>query len=509
LACFLACPVIFARSNEAYPPLKNFNVMQKLLALTLGMLVFWSTSGTAQNLISATLGGTRSKQQIINATGVPLIQFGAKYYRIRYTTPDAKGVLDTASALIVVPNDVTKVFPRLVYQHGTSNCKTCVPSRYGQTGGDEGGVGLLWAGMGYVALLPDYVGMGDARGFQTYVHAATEASAALDLIRASAQFLANNNVAYNDQLFVTGYSQGGHAAMALVRDIENNHSAEYTITASAPLSGPYSISGVMRDLILSNQEYNYAAYVPNTIMGYQEVYGNLYTNLSDVFKAEYLTPIQQYRNGTLSLTNMNIQLLQRLVTNTGSRAARGMFIDSVLTALETDPTHPFNVALRDNDTYKNWAPQSPLRIFYCMADDQVPFLNSVVARDTIAATNPANFAATDVNSTADHGGCYNPATTQTVLFFAQFQQITTDAKEPVRYESVAMAPNPVSDICTITNPGPAGQIYIMDRAGSLMKMDECPANSTYQLSTAQWPSGVYTVYLVSERGLASSQLVKQ
>jgi Secretory lipase len=483
--------------------------MKKLLSLILLIVLVSATLGTAQNLISATLGGTRTKQQIINATGVPFIQFGAKYYRIRYTTPDAKGLLDTASALIVVPNDVTKVFPRLVYQHGTSACKTCVPSRYGTTGGDEGGVGLLWAGLGYISLLPDYVGMGDGRGFQTYVHAATEASAALDLIRASAQFFQQNSIAANDQLFITGYSQGGHAAMALARDIELNHSNEYTVTASAPLSGPYSISGVMRDLILSNQNYNYVSYVPNTILGYQEVYGNLYTQLSDVFKVEYQTPIQSYYNGTSNLISLNNTLLARLIENTGGTAARNLFKDSILTVIETDLTHPLNVALADNDTYKNWTPQSPLRIFYCMADDQVPFMNSVVARDSIAATNPTNFGATDVNPTADHGVCYNPATTQAVLFFAQFQQITTSTKDPVLLPPVKVSPNPAHDFCIVENPGSEARLYLMDQQGALLKEVVCPAQSTYRFDLQQVPAGLYTLYLLNDEGLRSSRVLKQ
>ena len=84
-----------------------------------------------------------------------------------------------------------------------------------------------------------------------------EAQVAIDMLHAAAAFTAQNDVHTNSQLFITGYSQGGHAAMALHREIDRNWSDEFTVTASAPLSGPYSISGVMRNLILTDKIYYY------------------------------------------------------------------------------------------------------------------------------------------------------------------------------------------------------------------------------------------------------------
>jgi dienelactone hydrolase len=134
----------------------------------------------------------------------------------------------------------------------------------------EGQVGLLFAGLGYVAFLPDYLGLGlTSRGFHPYVHAASEAWAALDMLRAGDQFCQQLQVAVNAQLFITGYSQGGHGAMALHRAIEKDPSNEFTVTAAAPLSGPYSISGVMRNLILTDTVYYDPAYIPNTALSYQ------------------------------------------------------------------------------------------------------------------------------------------------------------------------------------------------------------------------------------------------
>ena len=86
-------------------------------------------------------------------------------------------------------------------------------------------------------------------------------------------------------------------------------------------------------------------------------------------------------------------------------------------AVLANPQHPVNLALADNDTYKDWLPEAPMRILYCMADDQVPFRNSIVARDALTAIGAPDFQAQDVLPTGDHGDCYVPAMTGTLFFF--------------------------------------------------------------------------------------------
>ncbi len=212
--------------------------------------------------------------------------------------------------------------------------------------------------------------------------------------------------------------------MALHREMETQLNAEFTVTAAAHLSGPYSISGVMRDLILTDKVYFYPAYLPNTILSYQTVYGNLYNQLSEVFKEPYATKINQYYTGVIDLDQLNTQLINLLVANEGASRPLKMLQPAMVQAVETDPDHPFNIALRDNDVYA-WAPKAPTRIFYCTADDQVPYQNSIVARDTMTALGAANLLAQDVNATADHGTCFTPAMTSTLFFFVAYQQIQT------------------------------------------------------------------------------------
>ncbi|TAE47237.1 MAG: T9SS C-terminal target domain-containing protein [Bacteroidetes bacterium] len=459
-------------------------------SLLLCLLIGLSGVALAQNLVSVTYLGAKSKNQLLNQFGVPFIQFGAKYYRITYMTLDVHGQPDTASGLAAVPDNLINKYPRLVYQHGTASSRFDVPS-YNVVGGGEGIIGQLCAGLGYIAYLPDYLGMGTSHGFHPYVHAASEASAALDMLRAADAFEAQLLARSNDQLFITGYSQGGHAAMALHREIEKNHAAEFTVTAASHMSGPYSISGVMRDLVLSDEIYYFPAYIPNFILGYQTVYGNLFTNLTQVFKPAYAALVQQYYTGTINLTDLNTQLIALLTANEGDSHPRRMFQDSLLLAVNSDSLHPINIAMAANDVYTDWAPQSPMRIYYCTADDQVPFENSIVARDSLLSVVTQDFQVVDVNPSADHGGCVLPALTNTVLFFGSLQQISTAVEDPAA--EIVLAPNPAQGLAILRNIPAAGQVSLTDVSGKTVYSQATGYTAEVPVDVSGLANGLYII----------------
>jgi hypothetical protein len=461
-------------------------------ALAVGCFLFVYAALPAQELVSATYLGARTKDQLIAHFNVPFIQFGVSYYKVTYTTPDLLGQPDTASGLLVVPADPTKAYPRLVYQHGTSSSKTNVPSNYGNPGGGEGDVGLLFGGMGYVALAPDYLGLGESRGFHPYVHAGSEASAAIDLLRASDAFIAQHGVAVNQQLFITGYSQGGHGAMALHRALETQLSNEFTVTAAAPMSGPYSLSGAMRDLILSQEEYFYPAYIPNTALSFQTVYGNIFNQLTDIFKQPYATYIANYFTGQIDLGALNSQLINALTLHTGASVPVRMLQDNVVQDIQNNPGHPINLALAANDVH-NWAPQAPTRLFYCSGDDQVPFQNSLQARDSLQAAGAPDVMAMNVQPGADHGACVTPALTNTLFFFGSYQELGTVGTGPApTLAGVKLSPNPASGFVTLENLPGEGTVSIVDLRGQSHLSSYVPKGEA-RLDVSRLSAGVYRV----------------
>ncbi len=482
--------------------------MQKIV-LSLLFAVGISTGVSSQNLVSATLLGEKSQAELLIEFNIPFIQYGAKYYRVTYTTKSVQGSVDTASGLLTVPNNPSRIYPRLVYQHGTSGSKQDVPSINVLTGG-EGRVGQLFAGLGFVAFLPDYLGLGNvSKGFHPYVHAESEAWAAMDMLRAGEQFLQQNQVATNEQLFITGYSQGGHGAMALHRAIELDPANEFEVTAAAPMSGPYSISGVMRDLILTDAVYYYPAYIPNTALSYQTVYGNLFSNLTEVFKPAYAPMIQQFYDGEITLSDLNGMLISALTVNEGDSRPFKMLQESIVQAIQNDPNHPINLALAANDTYDNWLPEAPFRLFYCMADDQVPFRNSLLARDSFLAAGVTDFMISDVMPSADHGECYVPAMTNTLIFFLGFQQIgTVGTVLPTVFDRVKIAPNPANEMVSIGELPRSGRYEIIGFNGKVSQSGTLSAG-TNTLNVAGLSEGVYLLRLLLRGEVRTEKIVVQ
>jgi hypothetical protein len=476
--------------------------MIRLLPLCVFFLAF-TASLSSQELISSEYKGERSLQQMQADYGL-FMQNGIEMHKLTYTTPDINGELDTASGLLVLPvREDLLSYPLLCYQHGTVGSKDDVPSNL--QGGWE--IAAVFGGFGYVSAAPDFLGLGESRGFHPYVHAATEASAAIDMMRASRAFMADYPEAgLNDQVFVTGYSQGGHAAAALHRELEANHTDEFPVTASAPMSGPYSISGEMVELILQEEPYFFPSYLPYTALSYNEVYG-LYEEIEDFFKPPYATAVREFYNGESTLSELNEYLISTLSLNEGASVTRYMMQDSILNILESEEEgHPLTQALRDNDVY-DWAPQAPTRLYYCMADDQVVFTNSVLADSVMNMNGAPDLEAIDVNPAASHGECVTPAVTNAALFFGGFQQIIVDAQErAVQQLDVEVYPNPATLSTTLSGLPQPSSVRLLSADGRLVRQWQAEAGD-FRLSLEGIAPGLYYVQAIAAEGQAILPLV--
>lgn len=455
--------------------------------------LFLVGSSFAQQITSATFLGSQTKEDIGNDLGIPIFQYDVDYYKLTYESKDAKGNPDELSALLMLPKSPGATFPVLFYEHGTSSCKECVPSRFGQSGGEEGQAGLVFSAMGYVTLLPDYVGMGDGNGFQTYVHYQTSVDASDDLLTAFRAWAADNDVLINDQLFITGYSQGGYASMAFQKGMQEKY-GESSVTAASHNSGPYSLSGVMRDLILLDTIYYYPAYIPNTFLGMNEVY-EMYTDLNEFFKPEFISDIQAYHDGTLDLVSLNTRIIDTLELHYGASISNKMIIDSELADMTNNPNHPINLILKENDVH-NWVPKSPTRIFYCKGDDQVPYMNSVVAEDTMYAlgADPNLVSASNLNDNFDHAGCVKPAFMNTLQFFANYQEIVLATEDYASFD-FAIYPNPANDkVKIISDYEGKATVSIWSMSGQLLNQVELNQISE-EIQVSDLAEGIYMLQI--------------
>ena len=458
-------------------------------------ILFYALSGASglvgQVWVGAEFLGSRTRLQVAKQFNQPLVAYDVQCYRLLYTTRNTAGQMDTVSGLVAVPFDPERTFPRLLYQHGTASSKTDVPS-FNVFSGGEGEWALLFAGIGFAVLAPDYLGLGVAKGFHPYVHAASESWVAADMLRAFAAFAQQHDVHTHEQLFVTGYSQGGHAAMAFHRDAETLWSHEFAVTAAAHLSGPYSTGEVMRDLVLSDKVYLYPAYIPNTLIGYQGVYGNLYTSFQEVFRDQYIGNISDFQSGKITLVELQVRLVAQLIFYELACKLRRLFRDSYLQGVITQVNHPLNVALRDNNVY-DWAPKAPTRIYYCGDDDQVPPQNSLLAYQTMLGRGATQVRAQDVKPNANHSQCAAPAIDSTLAFFLTYRLIgsVSGQHEEVGPLSLSVQPNPTSGLLWVRQVPARSRIEVFDMGGRLRYEGQVEEEGDFRLDLQAVESGFY------------------
>ena len=355
--------------------------------------------------------GQRSLNQVVNLAnsfGVPAALYtpvtGVRAYRMTYQVPFL-GNLITVSGAVFEPKDLDPacVLPVHIYMHGTVFERDDVPSFLNY----EGTLGYLLAGIGHTVLMPDYVGLGvDNLHLHPYVHAESEAAAGAHMLAAlHASANPSGNLHDPGTLFLSGYSQGGHAAMSLHRELQT-HWPQFPVTASAPLSGPYDISGTQFPLTFTNPSYSNPSYLAYVALAWQQVYGNLYTDLAEVFAEPYASALPGLFDGATSGNAINNALPPTLGELMAPGALEALFADG----------SPFLTAAQDNDVYA-WVPEAPMQLYYCTLDEQVFYQNAEVALAHMESAGAPAVTATN-GGPLDHSDCAGLAIFGAALWFS-------------------------------------------------------------------------------------------
>lgn len=425
-------------------------------------------------------------------------RYGAVVYYIGYTTINPDGLPVNASGALMLPlTDTCNYFPLVSFQHGTVLYRYDVPSR----NNNEAVVGQLFASQGFAACMPDYLGMGDSPGFHPYLHAASEATATLDLIRACRAFMTDSlHLNHNGQLFLGGYSQGGHATMATHKYIEdNNLTGTFNVVASAPGAGPYHLSGAQADMVFLNPAYPRQGYIVYMIYGWNSVYHDLFAHPSDIFKAPWDSIIPPLMDGFSGMNQLNNVLPDSL---------HEYISDSVYQLIMDHYTknHVVWQHLQDNDNH-DWKPSAPVRMLYCEADEQVSYLNSVNALQAMLQNGATDVEAINLNPSGTHGSCALPALAHMIQWF---NALKTDCYNPTALAELfagrlLIAPNPVSQLFVIESPC-GTKAELVNLQGRVERVYDLKAGHN-TIGTGSLKPGVYVVRMVCGRVVYVGRLV--
>ena len=313
-------------------------------------------------------------------------------HQLTYETFDHRGQSTLATGALCIPVGPATA-PLVSCQHGTIFESSKAPST---PGANDQAVGIAFATEGYVVALPDYLGLGpESPPPHPYLHARSEAVASVDLLRATVAHLAGGSgPAPDGHLFLIGYSQGGHATLALQRELEIRHAGEFPVTASAPMAGPHDLSGVMREFVLTDTPYDSPSYIAYLLFGLNSVY-RLFDSASDILVSPYDTTLPPLFDGAHSSGEVNAAM---------PTIPKQIFQAAFLADFQDNPGNPLRHALRANDTYPDWLPAAPTRLYHCAGDTTVPKANSERAVADFIARGATTVSLHDPAPAADHGG---------------------------------------------------------------------------------------------------------
>lgn len=338
-----------------------------------------------------------------------------KVVQINYQTPGAQPrEMTNASAALFIPSGTDPVcqgpLPLVAFARGT-NLEKAHTNALDLTDPTAMLLMTFFAAQGYAVVATDYLGYAlSGYPYHPYTHADTEASAVIDSIRAARNAASSLGFALNGKVMVSGFSQGGHAAMATHRAIERDNAGEFNLVAAAHLAGPYHVSQALIDGA-ANPILGVQYFVPYQISAWQKVYGNLYANAADVFNAPY----DSFIEGLFPAVNFPADLAQLPATSTAPAVARDAVLKpAYLADLATNPNNATIVAAKKQDLL-GWDPQAPTKLCSGSGDPVVKFsINTQAAYDDFRSRGGVNVSLVDVNATIEalHGSVMtnDPAT---------------------------------------------------------------------------------------------------
>jgi len=413
---------------------------------------------------------TLANQQLLAISGTPLCDIAV--HHIRYATVGGANEATTASGALMVPLGSDPrcrgTRPILLYAHGTTTDRAF---NMANLQGDPNGEGLvmaaLFASQGDIVVAPNFAGYDSSTlPYHPYLIADQQSKDMIDALTAARSALptaAAPATRDSGRLFITGYSQGGYVAMATHRAMQV---AGMTVTASAPMSGPYAMAAFV-DAVFSGRVSS-GATVSATLLitAYQKAYGNLYSATAEVFEAQYADGIESllpsttprsvlYAQGKLpadamfsatppdpafaditpATTPANLAPIFALGFGTDHLVTNSFRLSYLLDAQSNPdggwPTTTTGIAtatpgvrlrqaLKLNDL-RNWIPTAPTLLCGGNADPTVFWLNTQLMQGYWAARAPSPDPVTvlDLDSTVSGGDPYADLKNQ----FAQAKQL--------------------------------------------------------------------------------------
>ena len=306
-------------------------------------------------------------------------EYGFDSYKVTYCTDDAVlpgqsvARTTTVTGMVSVPRK-SGPLPTVAYVHGTSVSFYDAPSNPNIVGdfSDRGESfegppsTAVFAGNGFIYIAPDYLGLGDSTiPRHRYFHAATEASSAIDLMAAARNVLADLRVRQNGELFIFGFSQGGHSALALQRELER---MRVKVDGTAVVGAVFDVERWFLESLAREDSIAQALYVSYLLLAFDDIY-DVFESTDDVFRRQYAGIVGNLFDMRHFFDDVMFAL---------PPPARDLLKPSYYAQVTTNRDDPMRVRLREN-AVDRWRPEAPVLAFHSPVDEEVPYDDALVS----------------------------------------------------------------------------------------------------------------------------------
>ncbi len=299
--------------------------------------------------------------------------------KIKFSIPGENG--ETQSGMLFLPAADKKTVRGLswvVYCKGTEIPRDNVPS-----GGKglETAIAATLAALGNAVWMPDYEGMGDSPGIQTYCVPDRLAASALVGLAAARRYVSAHPEAYEEtgRLYVMGYSEGGLAAMATVKKAAEDKTAAagLDLTAAYPMGAPLNLMIGMDnfkdiDPVLTRPEYQMLL-----VLGWARAYPRLVI-ADDILSGDLLKKVLPlFMEGILDNGDLHKAIAESCGKKQGTLRYSDIFRADYLDALGKAPDEVPYYRVQLEHRLDRWVPPAGLPVF-------------LAATESDTTVNPAN-----------------------------------------------------------------------------------------------------------------------
>ena len=322
----------------------------------------------------------------------PLVISDINIYKLVYKTTINGHQID-ASGLVCVPATPGD-YPVLSFQNGTNTVNAYAPSESASDNSYK--LIEIIASMGYVVVIADYPGFGEAIQVpHPYLVADPTVQSLVDMLFAVKELTGSEmeEISLKNEYYLIGYSQGGWATMALHKALEINYPGEFNLIGSVCGAGPYDIKYLFQSMI-NDSSYPMPVYLGYIVHAYSAY--NQFTNpANEILNEPYASRLGYLYNGLNDFNHINSQLTTSIT---------GLITADFLSGFNTSPKYSTVREALTRNSVTPWHTLKPLYLLHGGSDTQVnPAVTTFFYNAMIAAGTSAGICNIEIIPGLDHG----------------------------------------------------------------------------------------------------------